>query len=99
MKAYIDNHFCDPNFSIKWLSAEFGISASNFSHQFKSKMGLTLMDYINRLKIDYAKRLIQDSSLSVAEISEKLGYNHPSSFIRKFKQITGKTPGGAADKS
>jgi|GEM_PF-2432611 len=93
MIKYIDNHFCDPNFSIKWLSAEFGISGSNFSHQFKARMGVTLMDYINRLKIDYAKHLLETTSLSVAQITEKLGYNHPSSFIKKFKQFTGNTPG------
>ncbi|MCL2832723.1 MAG: AraC family transcriptional regulator [Treponema sp.] len=97
MITYIDNHFCDPNFSIKWLSAEFGISASNFSHQFKTRMGLTLMEYIDRLKVDYAKKLLEDSSRTVTDVSGKLGYNHPSSFIRKFKQITGKTPGEIAE--
>ena len=51
------------------------------------------MEYLNRLKINYAKQLMESSDLTVTLISDKLGYNHTTSFIRKFKQITGKTPG------
>ena len=93
MIEYIDAHFCDSNFSIKWLSAEFRISGSNFSHQFKARKGLTLTDYLLRLKINYARQLLENSGMSVRQVSEKLGYTHPSSFIRKYKKITGNTPG------
>ena len=91
--AYIDAHFCDPDFSVKGLAADYKISVSNFSHQFKTFTGKTVSDYINHKKIQYAKELLRESGGSVAEVAAKVGYFHTSSFIRKYKQEEGITPG------
>lgn len=91
--SYIDAHFCDPDFSVKSLAIDYKMAISNFSHQFKSFTGKTVSEYINEKKIHHAKILLTDSSLSIADVAEKSGYLHPSSFIRKFKQEAGITPG------
>lgn len=91
--AYIDCHFCDPDFSVKSLAADYKMSVSNFSHQFKTYTGKTVSDYINHKKIQYAKELFRETGGSVAEVASKVGYFHTSSFIRKYKQEEGVTPG------
>lgn len=91
--AYIDCHFCDPDFSVKSLAADYKMSVSNFSHQFKTYTGKTVSDYINHKKIQYAKELLRETGGSVAEVASKVGYFHTSSFIRKYKQEEGITPG------
>ena len=91
--AYIDCHFCDPDFSVKSLAADYKMSVSNFSHQFKTYTGKTVSDYINHKKNQYAKELLRETGGSVAEVASKVGYFHTSSFIRKYKQEEGITPG------
>lgn len=95
--AYIDAHFCDADFSVKGLAANYKISVSNFSHQFKNYTGKTVSDYINYKKIQYAKKLFRETGGSVSEVAAKVGYFHTSSFIRKYKQEEGITPGEYLD--
>ncbi len=54
---------------------------------------MTILDYITLLRIEKAKKLIENSGESIQYISEQVGYINVSSFIRRFKQVTGKTPG------
>ena len=56
-------------------------------------MQMTILDYITLLRIEKAKKLIENSGESIQYISEQVGYINVSSFIRRFKQVTGKTPG------
>ncbi|NMA83530.1 MAG: helix-turn-helix domain-containing protein [Epulopiscium sp.] len=91
--AYIKENYTDPSFCVSSLADHFNMSISNFSHQFKSQMDQNASAYINNLRIQNAKILITSTELSINEIALKVGYHQPSSFIRMFKQSTGKTPG------
>lgn len=91
--AYIKENHTDPNFCVSSLADHFNMSISNFSHQFKSQMNQNASAYINNLRIQSAKILITSTELSINDIALKVGYHQPSSFIRMFKQSTGKTPG------
>lgn len=91
--AYIREHFADADFCVKTLSDHFNMSISNFSHQFKSCMGQNVSAYINTLRIDTARILLSSTSMPVNDIAARVGYVQPSSFIRKFKQSIGQTPG------
>ncbi len=51
------------------------------------------MQFITEHKMNYAMELLRTTALPLTAISEKTGYSTPSSFIRKFKQYTGMTPG------
>ena len=48
--------------------------------------------YVTSLRIEYAKKLMAEQKLSVADISEAIGYSSISYFIRIFKENTGTTP-------
>ena len=59
---------------------------------FKKYTGITLIDYINDKKMIYAKRLLQTTTLTTLQISEKIGYSSLSSFNHLFKKTYNTTP-------
>ena len=60
--------------------------------QFKKATGKSVLAYFTLLKIEKAKRLLRETSLSVAQISEKLAFDTPNYFSKSFKKHTGFTP-------
>ena len=68
------------------------MSIAYMSLQFKKEMGENFLDYVWKLRLEKAKRLLQESDLSIDEISAAVGYANTSSFRRKFKQETGISP-------
>ena len=91
--AIINANVFDYNFSVGQLADQFGISQNNLSQRFKRYLNQTPTEYINRLKMEKAKSFLSNTDMPLRMIVEKLGYNNESSFIRKFKDATGMTPG------
>lgn len=91
--SYINKNCSKPDFCVSSLADHFGMSVSNFSHQFKKYMNQNVSTYINNIRIQTAKTLLTSTDLSIGDIALQIGYSQPSSFIRKFKQNVGKTPG------
>ena len=60
--------------------------------QFKKATNCSVMAYFTRLKIERAKRMLRETSLSVTEISDRLSFDTPNYFSKTFKRITGYTP-------
>jgi len=70
----------------------FGTNKTTLCQRFKAEYGLTLLEYIDQLKVKDAKKLLQAQKLSVTEISEKLGFSSIHYFCRHFKKNTGMSP-------
>ncbi len=70
----------------------FGTNKTTLCQDFKNVYKVTIVNYINSLKIKEAKALLRENKLSVTEISEKLGFNSIHYFSRMFKKVTGHTP-------
>jgi AraC-like DNA-binding protein len=68
------------------------VSSSRLSHVFKSATGISLIDYLTKLRINRACELCSTTNKNVSEIAYLLGFHDPSYFSRAFKQQTGKTP-------
>ena len=94
---YIQNNYASPAFSIDLLADHFGLSVSNLSHYFKSNIGKTLSDYILDLRFTESCRLLRETDKTVREICADVGMLNGSSFIRRFKQLYGVTPGAYRD--
>ncbi len=90
---YIHQHAASQEFSLSVMADHFRLSPSWLSHYFSNNMHMTLIEYVNRLKMDAAKTMLQDSGIGLDELAKNLGYASTSSFIRSFKNIVGMTPG------
>jgi AraC-like DNA-binding protein len=94
MKAilYLNRHFRES--MSRWkLSEQLNASEDYLSRIFHAQMGISLWEYLNRLRIDYAIELLKGSTESVAEVAYRSGYQDQAYFSRVFKRITGTTPG------
>ena len=89
---YMEEHYSNPEISMAALADAFDLSTTRFSLSFKEKMGMSPLDYLTLLRVEHAKELLLDTSLTIRDISAQVGYYDSGSFIRRFKQITGETP-------
>lgn len=78
--------------SLKQLAEHSGQSVSYYSRIFKEKTGQSPLNYFIQLKISRACKMLDQTSLSVAEISNQLGYADPYYFSRIFKKVQGQSP-------
>lgn len=92
IQRVVQENCFSPDFSIALLADHFQVSIAYMSLQFKKEMGENFLDYVWKLRLEKAKRLLQESDLSIDEISAAVGYANTSSFRRKFKQETGISP-------
>lgn len=70
-----------------------GLSYSSIGRIMRNKTGKNVLEYINGLRIDEAKRLLQNTNMNLREIAANVGYNNDQSFLRFFKKYEGLTPG------
>ena len=89
---YIEKNYQE-DISLKIISEEFHLNANYISQLIKSETGLTYTQYLTELRIGKAKELLKSNSMSLAEISEAVGFNDYFYFIKKFKKAVGVTPG------
>lgn len=68
------------------------LSPGYFGELVKAETGITAQAFIAEHLLTYAKELLNDMTLSVSQISERLGFDYPQHFVRFFKRLTGKTP-------
>lgn len=93
MRTYIEEHFDDPDLSLKHLSDRFGMNGKNVSQLFKDAFGENFVDVLLRLRIEKAKRLLTETDLGQQDIAQQVGYSNAITFGRMFKRVVGVTPG------
>ncbi len=90
--GYLSENHASPNFSVQSVADHFQLSISNLSHYFKNHTGLSVSDWVERLRVDAAKTRLRQTDDSIAAIAAAVGYAQPSSFMRAFKKAVGCTP-------
>ncbi|TLS52752.1 helix-turn-helix transcriptional regulator [Paenibacillus antri] len=93
IKAFVDENYHDPSLSLQQLGDVFQYSPAHLSTMFKEEIGEKFIDYLVKIRIREARRLLEGSADPVQVIAAKVGYLHSISFIRVFKKLVGKTPG------
>lgn len=78
--------------TLKDISAFCHCSDSYISHIFKKKMKTNIKNYINRLRLTHAKKLLLETNCTVAEIALSSGFSDPNYFSSVFSELTGITP-------
>ena len=82
----------DRRYTIDELSRRFLINPSSLKETFKAVYGKSLAAHIKEHRMERASELLRDTSLSVAEIAERVGYENQSKFSAEFKKQTGRLP-------
>lgn len=91
VSGYLEEHFRE-NISLNALSDEFFVTPTYLSKRFKEKTGINLSQYIENLKIEYAKKMLSCSEESISDIAAEVGYMDSNYFSRVFKKQVGRTP-------
>lgn len=74
------------------VAAKVGMSRAAFAQLFAETTGCAPMRYIQRCRLEEAKRLLAHSQLGLAEIGRRVGYRDPAGFSRAFRRAVGTTP-------
>jgi two-component system, response regulator YesN len=90
-KQYIRDHFAE-EITLERAAREVSLTPYYFSKIFSRVAGECLVDYLTRVRVEQAKRLLTDPAVSIKEASFAVGYNDPNYFSRVFKKVTGQTP-------
>lgn len=96
-RTYIETHIDENQLSLPDVARSLGVSPSYLSHVFSLAGEETFVEYVSRQRIECAKRLLRDTELSVADISDRLGYSSPQYFRGRFKLACGVTPSAYRD--
>lgn len=91
VKKHIDSHF-DQDLTLSGLAELVSVSAGHLSRQFRKKVGKGLRDYLLQVRLTHARRLLEGSSLSIAQIAENTGFSSLNHFDKMFKKDHGMTP-------
>ena len=91
MRDYIDANF-GYNITPKSVAKTFFVNASYASRHFHQTHGITLTDYIHRVRIQRAKLLLRSTNAPVCNIALNVGYIDPNYFSRIFKKLEGMPP-------
>ncbi|ADZ82955.1 AraC family transcriptional regulator [Cellulosilyticum lentocellum] len=88
---YISAHYTE-DLTLTSIAEQFYISPFYLSKIFKKSTNLSIIEYINSLRIRNAKELLESSSTKIADIAELVGFSSSSHFSRTFKLVTGLSP-------
>jgi transcriptional regulator GlxA family with amidase domain len=78
--------------SVESLSDQYGVGRRTFERRFKSATNNSVLEYIQRIKIESAKRSFESSRKNINEVMYDVGYTDTKAFRTIFKKITGLTP-------
>lgn len=74
------------------LEKKLGIARHKIAALIKENTSLLFKQYLNRIRIAEAKRLLVETNLPIGEVADKVGFGHISNFNRVFKEYTGQSP-------
>lgn len=91
LREWLETHFAEP-VSLDALAQKYGTSPTQLSRLFSGQSGVTLFEYLNRLRIAKACQLLKRGQMPILEISLAVGYRNLSFFNRYFRRVMGMPP-------
>lgn len=88
---YIHNNY-STDIGLDHVAGVVGLSRYHFSRLFKEATGMTYLSYLNRVRIEQAKKFLNDDALSITDAGYAVGYSDLRQFERIFKKVVGSTP-------
>ena len=91
VQVYIEENF-EEKLSVEGIANKFAISTRNFIRRFKKATKNTPFEYIQRVKVEVAKKSFESTPLNINEVMYNVGYNDEKAFRKTFKKYTGLSP-------
>lgn len=95
--VYLKGHYRE-KIQLQELAERYRLHPAFFGQQFKKETGCGFHEYIHRLRIEEACKLLRRTDMRVSDIAESLGYHDTDYFTEKFKALTGETPSSYKNK-
>lgn len=89
---YVENNIDKSDYSVNDLGKDIGMSRTQLYRKFESITGLTPNDFIRSIRLKRAAQLLLDTSYTISEISDMVGFNSIKYFNKYFKEQFGSTP-------
>lgn len=91
-QAILRDEMGSPDLDLQRVASRAGLSKFHFVRAFRSKTGITPIQYLNRLRVDVAKQKLQSGAQAVTEIAFDVGFADLSTFNKAFKRHAGMSP-------
>lgn len=91
VQLYIEKNY-EKKLSVDELCENMAVSRRTFERRFKGATSNTVIEYIQRVRVEAAKKALENQLVGVNEVMYSVGYNDPKAFRTVFKKITGLTP-------
>lgn len=88
---YVNEQYDQP-LTIREAARRFGVSYEHLSRLYRERTGLTFSEHVRMLRMNKAKRLLQETDMTVYDVAVRCGYSSERSFYRAFRAETGKSP-------
>ncbi|MFA9398298.1 MAG: response regulator [Clostridiaceae bacterium] len=89
---YINNNFNDNSITVSNVAKSQYINETYLRSMFKKEIGMTVSEYINKIRMEKSKELLSENIYKLAEISYMVGFNDPGYFSKSFKKHFGISP-------
>jgi AraC-like DNA-binding protein len=90
--GYVHDNLFDPALNVKVVKAQCQCHDNNVTLRFHSALGTGLREYIERLRLTAADRLLRDSRYPIYVVAMAVGYTYPETFCRAFQRQFGCQP-------
>lgn len=91
-REYMQKKFAEPEISLEVVAAEIGLTTTYFSSLFKKETGETFVEYLTRLRLEEAMRMLEETDEKIYSVAEKTGYPDAGYFSYIFKKKYGISP-------
>jgi len=91
-QRWIAGNYAVPN-PVTAMVARSGLSERSFKRRFRAATGYTPIDYVQALRIEEARQILETTGEPVEAVAQAVGYEDPTFFRRLFKRLTGVSPG------
>ena len=92
VSEYVAEHYRE-DIHLKDIAQIMGFSEGYFARSFRSRFGMSFVEYLTQYRIEQGKRLLEQTEMSIEQVAFRVGYNNYSYFCTCFKNRCGMSPG------
>lgn len=89
---YLTKHYAESDISVQQLAEYFGYTPNYLSSLFRKQAGITIGQYLTKVRVEKAKKYLRDPRNKLYQIAEMVGYTDSHYFAKIFKKTTGMLP-------